>query len=825
MLTRTLAATLLAAATGAVATAQPSPPGAPVAVEPAVAFVNTAAAVALRTNGDVVTWGVGQNECYLGRATSSFAAADHTPTVVMHHGKEIAANRDSVAVLTVDGRAYVWGSGPIPKPAGYRPCDGPVPVPSLEGVVVTHIRLGRDFAVAISDDGEVYCAGNPAACPAKLARNPDSSYRGGSPDPVSTFTRLNLPGVSGRALDVRAGAGHTLVLTRDHELYAFGSARLGELGDARFTQTGALIGFTPEPVLTDVVSFAAGRSFSVAAKGDGTVWSWGHNDQHSALCDGTTVDRRVPTQVTPVGGQVVQVAAFEGSTLMRTKDGTLYGCGNDSLGQLGLATGNESVRWTPIARPTRVPVPAVRSSVVAIGERYAAVSHDGCAVQIAGVEPAGRGVRGAKGSGAPSFAAREGLSLCAAATAAPLPDIAGAALRPAPVLAKGIDCWMPRWEVGLKNPKVAPLLPALAKVEQIVRANQAFMSQMPERLRMEISSNGEDGTLGFAASAYPRQWGPAPYWTATGCDIVATSGSRVYEHPLGAIAVNFNRRGVWDAGYFNQSRLKPVRIVAGFPVFEYRHSAVGARYELLMITKDGRLPIVPVTLADRLDQEAAFLATRLDEVRTALAAKPQAPVEALQRREQAELQRQVEALRAHRASFTADQLRSAWVRNDAGPQSAEWRQMDAAVKAIQALPPEAQAQVDALGARARALQTQARTRGTAPDEAARLRQQASDLLTQANAITLAQRQRVDAQVTALRNDLRLKLIGPGDASEANEFKDDPTFYDSSDPSRIQLITVDFVSLDSRETSAEQAKAWMDQVEATFDYQALKALIR
>lgn len=90
---------------------------------------------------------------------------------------------------------------------------------------------------------------------------------------------------------------------------------------------------------------------------------------------------------------------------------------------------------------------------------------------------------------------------------------------------------------------------------------------------------------------------------------------------------------------------------------------------------------------------------------------------------------------------------------------------------------------------------------------------------------MAQQQRVEAQVTALRNDFRLRLIRPGDSSQANEFKDDPEFFDLSDPSRIQLITVDFHSIDSRATTPEQAKAWMDRVEATFDFQALKALIR
>jgi hypothetical protein len=292
-------------------------------------------------------------------------------------------------------------------------------------------------------------------------------------------------------------------------------------------------------------------------------------------------------------------------------------------------------------------------------------------------------------------------------------------------------------------------------------------------------------------------------------------------HLLGGIHVNFNRSG-WTVGFFNQSKLKPIRIVAGSPVFQFR-TTFGGVDELLIITKDGRLPIIPVTLADRLDRQAAFLAMRLEEVRKQLAAKPPASVEALLRPEEAELRRQVEALRAYRASFSADELGAAWVQHDAGGR--EGQELEVRVKAIEALSPEDQAQVNAIGARVRALQLQARTRGVAPEEAARLRSEANEVLHQAQAIELAQRTRVAAQVTAVRNDFAMKLMRPGAAADASELKDDLTFWDPSDPNRIQLITVYFTSTLSRETSPAQAKAWMDKVEASFDYAALKALIR
>jgi hypothetical protein len=144
---------------------------------------------------------------------------------------------------------------------------------------------------------------------------------------------------------------------------------------------------------------------------------------------------------------------------------------------------------------------------------------------------------------------------------------------------------------------------------------------------------------------------------------------------------------------------------------------------------------------------------------------------------------------------------------------------------MEALSPEDQAQVNALGARVRTLQLQARARGVAPEEATRLRNEANEVLHQAQLIQLAQKTRVEAQVRAARDDFAMKLMRPGAAADASEFKDDQTFWDRSDPNRIQLVTIDFSNRLSHETSEAQAKVWMDKVEATFDYQALKALIR
>jgi hypothetical protein len=53
--------------------------------------------------------------------------------------------------------------------------------------------------------------------------------------------------------------------------------------------------------LQNAASVSAGHMHTVAVKSDGTVWSWGGND-NAQLGDGTTMDRHLPVQVRGPGG-------------------------------------------------------------------------------------------------------------------------------------------------------------------------------------------------------------------------------------------------------------------------------------------------------------------------------------------------------------------------------------------------------------------------------------------------------------------------------------------------------------------------------------------
>ena len=177
-------------------------------------------AVALGTNGDVLTWGENVY-CQLGRA--SRGNSDRTPAVVMRNATAIAAAADHTLVLADDGRVYGWGmnaEGALGTGNTNDQCEGPALIESLAAYTVSRIATGNGFSVAVTSDGDLYCTGDNSMGQCPIAR-------GGR---VEVFTKVPIPELAGAVADVRSGAFHTLIQTRNGTLYALGRGRDGQLG-------------------------------------------------------------------------------------------------------------------------------------------------------------------------------------------------------------------------------------------------------------------------------------------------------------------------------------------------------------------------------------------------------------------------------------------------------------------------------------------------------------------------------------------------------------------------------------------------------------------
>ncbi len=747
-------------------------------------------AVALRNNGDVLTWG-GNVGCQLGRRAGN---RDATPGLVLRNVKEIAAASDHTLALAADGKVYGWGTDGAAIGTGqYDQCEGPTLVESLADKVIAHIATGYDFSVAVTADGNLYCTGanDMGQCPVG---------RGG----VMAFAPVPIPELSGKVVAVAAGSFHTLALLRDGTVYAFGRGRDGQLGNGRVVN-----GQTAVSDLTNVTAISAGTWHSAAVRNDGSVWVWGNN-QRSQLCDGTTANRAVPTRVEalPADVKVSGVAAGSHATLIRSANGAIYGCGDNQFGALGAD------------KPPVVPKPVLIASGtnaagLAVTGYNGAFSVDGCAVRVSGNND--EGVVAAGNIGASPFVARASLTLCGTRPATALATV----VNPAP-RGGNSGCWAPRVdEDAAANPKFAALRQAMLAAEELLKKNTTFMAALvPVRYRSSLSAGpAEDGGARIHIKVVPeRKIDGSRLWTGE-CGVIPQL-DRI-GGAISQISVFFNSDA--RGPMISPTGLGPKQTgtVAGYP--EYNN--------WVLITKDGRLPWIPQTLADKLDVEGGRRKEKLAEwnktragMKTMDPAAFQKTYELIKKTDPAgadkmladfksqseevarlqkdvyplttaALEKQVKDYEAYRASFTAAQLAEPAVWGDTSGEGK--RKLDAEIAALQRLSPEEQREMDTLNREKRA--------ADARNVRQRHMERASPLMSDATA------------------QYDLTNIKPGPADRAIGVKPDPSFPDPKQPNRIQAIAIIF-SEDPDPKQVER-RAWQQKVKDTFDFAALAALIK
>jgi len=162
-----------------------------------------------------------------------------------------------------------------------------------------------------------------------------------------------VSGLGSFVVQVAAGGTFALALRSDGTVWAWGSNASGQLGDGNtnYSTTPVQVGG-----LTNVVAVAAGISQSLALRSDGTVWAWGGN-QYGELGIGTTsTDQLTPVQVRGLTG-VTKISAGGLFSLALRSDGTVWAWGDNAQGELGNGTTANSdvpVRVPGLSQVTRI---------------------------------------------------------------------------------------------------------------------------------------------------------------------------------------------------------------------------------------------------------------------------------------------------------------------------------------------------------------------------------------------------------------------------------------------------------------------------------------
>lgn len=134
------------------------------------------------------------------------------------------------------------------------------------------IAVGETASACVSEEGDVYTWGWGGSF---WQGNGGLGHGDNTTQPRPALVQaLEEAGVKVHAVSV--GTSHMLALTRDGKVFSWGNGEYGRCGNGKRKQ------MSPEPVelLTSkmAVSVAAGSQHSLALTADGVVYAWGKND-------------------------------------------------------------------------------------------------------------------------------------------------------------------------------------------------------------------------------------------------------------------------------------------------------------------------------------------------------------------------------------------------------------------------------------------------------------------------------------------------------------------------------------------------------------------
>ena len=219
---------------------------------------------------------------------------------------------------------------------------------------IVQVAAGGTHSAAVTKDGDLYMWGSNGAGQLGVYSNANSKIPIKVNNSSSTLPEKSVKYVA-------LGGNHSAAITKDGSLYIWGWNNYGQLGDGTTTER-----YTPIKIMDNVASVSLGDYHSAAVTKDGSLYMWGNNSS-GQLGDGTTTSRYTPVKIM---NNVASVSLGSSHSAAITKDGSLYMWGWNHYGQLGDGT-TTSYRYTPVKIMDNV------ASVSLGGIHSAAITKDG----------------------------------------------------------------------------------------------------------------------------------------------------------------------------------------------------------------------------------------------------------------------------------------------------------------------------------------------------------------------------------------------------------------------------------------------------------------
>jgi alpha-tubulin suppressor-like RCC1 family protein len=305
-----------------------------------------------------VSWGDNQHG-ELGNGTTTASATYAGVSGLSNGVAQVSAGAGYSMALTTGGTVWTWGDEVTLGTGSTADSAVPVQVPGLASI--TQIAAGRAFGfdLALRSDGTVWSWGLNV-----LGQLGDGNT-------ALVLTPVEVTGLTA-VTQIAAGDGFGLALRSDGTVWAWGWNRNGVLGDGTPTSSASDVP-VQVPGLSDVIQIAAGDSSAMAVRVQArrgsvlrTVWTWGNNAA-GQLGDGTTTSSAAPVQVSGINIPAVTAISAGGAfSMVLGSDGSVWGWGANSDGQLGTGTTTTELRPVKILDGAVTAISAGQSHALAL---------------------------------------------------------------------------------------------------------------------------------------------------------------------------------------------------------------------------------------------------------------------------------------------------------------------------------------------------------------------------------------------------------------------------------------------------------------------------
>lgn len=317
----------------------------------------------LKRDGSLYSWGGNQSgELGLGDTTNR---AVPTRIGTASDWRAIAAGARHAVALKNDGSLWTWGLNSHGElgtgwPGGERDFtahSNPTQVGSASTWVA--INAWGYHTLALNSDGSLWAWGDTSD--GQSGVTPDFGPTAG-PEGEYQVTPRRV-GVGDEWVALGSGLFHSLAIRADGTLWSFGSNASGELGIGRVnsepTEIPSAVGASG-PWL----QVTGGAAFTLGLRADGTLWSWGINDQGQLGYDTGGAPQTSPRQIGTRADWVGVATGLKHAFAMNTA-GEIWGWGENLNGELGTGqvdpvTAPTLISWAPDpGRDSTAPQPSI----------------------------------------------------------------------------------------------------------------------------------------------------------------------------------------------------------------------------------------------------------------------------------------------------------------------------------------------------------------------------------------------------------------------------------------------------------------------------------